>query len=486
MKGRSFIRSGWTIALAAVVAFAAKLALALKTYGTNDVYSYQQFAVWSHYLGVALYRLDPLFNHPPSMIHILGGMNWLAAATPLPFPFWLRIPSILADAANLWLVWKLLGRRVEQPSIHWALVLLALSPTLILVSGFHGNTDSVVIFFVLLAVALIEKDASAWTSGAALGLAHCVKVFPLIAAPAMLLYLRGWKQRVRFCSGAAAVILLAWSPYLYQDPQIALRQVFGYRSAYGVWGLSYILDQLTSALPALASLNFAFQHLGAYFGVGLVCLTSWWMSRARPRPRLFSQVGFVFLLFLSISSGFGVQYLAWLAPWVVEQGWLAAAMFYSASGVFLFLVYNLWAEGLPWYLADSYNLGTFVGYYDYAQLICWVSLLLVLWLAARRLFPIPSLQPRWGWTTAAAAAALALWAIVPQQSPTPEPTGNKYGDAVRSINAKSYLDLAALLSDRQRYRDSMEAAQAAQGLSPEAASGAADIIAADQAALAGH
>ena len=61
-------RARAAIAGVACAALFIKLLLALKTYGTNDVYVYDQFSVWSRYLGVALYRADPQFNHPPSMI----------------------------------------------------------------------------------------------------------------------------------------------------------------------------------------------------------------------------------------------------------------------------------------------------------------------------------------------------------------------------------------------------------------------------------
>jgi hypothetical protein len=487
MKERAELRSGWIVAAAGACAFLFKLFLAVRTYGTNDVYSYDQFSVWSRYLGVSLYHLDPLFNHPPSMIHLLHGLSWLGRVTALPFSFWLRLPAILADAANLWLIWKLLGARVREQSIFWALLLLAAAPTLILVSGFHGNTDSVVMFFVLLSVYLVEKDASVWAAGAALGLAHCVKIYPLIAAPAILLYLPSWNRRIKFCAAAGLVLLVAWSPFVFQDPRIVIGQVFGYRSSYGVWGLSYILDTLTARVPSLTPLNAAYERLGAYIALGLVCLVSFRlnsgrMSEASQRPQLFSQVGLVFLLFLSVSSGFGVQYLAWLAPWVVEQGALAAVLFFTTSGIFLFLVYNLWAQGLPWYLADSYNIGTFVGYYDYSQLLCWISLLMVLWVAWTRLFPSPPAPIGWRWA-AGVLAAVAIFAIVPPQLPTPEPAGGKYEDAVRSINARSYLDLAALLSDRHRYQDSIEAAREALALTPESADEADAIIAGDEAAL---
>lgn len=483
--------SGWPVAAVAAVTFVFKFVLALKTYGTNDVYLYDQFSVWSRYLGVSLYHLDPLFNHPPSMIHLLHGLSWLAAASGIPFSFWLRLPAIVADAANVWLVWKLLGDRVREQSIFWALMLLAAAPPLILVSGFHGNTDSVVMFFVLLSVYLVEKDASPWVGGAALGLAHCVKVYPLIAAPAILLNLSGWSRRIKFCAAACLVLLATWSPFLFQDPRIVIAQVLGYRSSYGVWGLSYILDTVTAMAPRLTPLNTAFEHIGAYLSLGLVCLVSWRMNTASNRPQLFSQVGLVFLLFLSVSSGFGVQYLAWLAPWVVEQGWFAAALLYTTSGMFLFLVYNLWAQGFPWYLADSFNIGTFVGYYDYSQLLCWVSLLMVLWLAWERMrtttgwprvLPFPPVPTGWRFAAGVLAAAV-LFAIVPPQDPTPEPTGGKFEDEVRHINSRSYLDLSTELSGRRRYQDSIETAREAIALYPDSAAEANAIIEADERAL---
>src|SRR5580692_8736857 len=117
-----------TLAAVAALAFLVKILLALRTYGTNDVYIFEQFSVWSRYLGVMLYRVDPTFNHPPSMIHVLHFFSWLGGSTGLRFPFWLRLPGILADAGTLWIVWKLLGERTQDRSVFWSLILLATAP----------------------------------------------------------------------------------------------------------------------------------------------------------------------------------------------------------------------------------------------------------------------------------------------------------------------------------------------------------------------
>ncbi len=479
--------SGRSVAAVAAVALIVKLLLAIKTYGTNDVYSYDQFSVWSQYLGVSLYHVDPLFNHPPSMIHLLHALTRVAAATGVPFSFW---PSFARHPC-----------RRRQPLAGLELLGDCGAGTVHILgddssrrraavdSGFRISRQHRFGRDVFRAAVdlPVERDASPWASGAALGLAHCVKVYPLIAVPAILLHLSGWSRKIKFCAAACVVVVAAWSPYIFQDPRIVIANVFDTAALCGMWGLAYILDQLTARAVWLTPLNYAFEHLGAYIALGLVCVASWRMSTSQPRPPLFSQVGLVFFLFLSLSSGFGVQYLAWLAPWVVDLGWAPAALLYATSGVFLFLVYNLWAEGFPWYLADSYNIGTFVGFFDHVQLICWCSLLVVLWVASKRagFFHLPALTTGWRFA-AAAVTAVAIYAIVPPQLPAPEPTGKKYGDAVRSINARSYLDLAGELSDRRRYRDLIEAAEVALQLAPPPSSESSEanaLIAADQAAL---
>lgn len=475
------------LALAGAVAFALliKILLALKTYGTNDVYVYEEFSVWTRYLGVSLYRLDPQFNHPPSMIYLLHFVSWLALRTHLPFSFWLRLPGILADAANVWLVWKLLGKRVQDGSIFWSLILFAAAPTLILISGFHGNTDSIVIFFVLVSIFFVEHGANPWAAGAAFGLAHCVKVFPVIVAPVILLNLPGLGRKVKFCAAAAAVLLAGWSPFLFQDPRAVVGQVFGYRSLYGHWGLTYLALQLPANAAANA-LNALLERGGTYLALGLVWFVSWRMNRTSIKPQLLSQAGLVFLLFLAVSSGFGVQYLAWLAPWVAELGWAPAAIFYAASGVFLFVVYNYWAQGLPWYLADAINVGDYPAYFAHFQLICWFSVLLALGVSWRRIgiiagwkraLPFPPLAPGWRIAGGLLAACVLLW-IVPAQPATPPPPGGKDELAVRNIAAASDLDLSESLAVDGRYEDSIQAARESLALQPSSPGAYADIASA--------
>lgn len=363
------------IALAAI-AFFAKLWLALKTYGTNDVYTYERFGLWSRYLGAELYRIAPDLNHPPSILHFLSGLLRLSDFTHLPFHFWLRFCGILADVGSLWLVWRIAGERI---AVLW----IAISPINILVSGFHGNTDPVMIFFVLLAVWLAGYRDRTLLAGAAIGVAFCIKITPVIAAPVLLFWLPDWRRRAKFFGAAAAVVIAGWSPFLFDDPSAVIHQVFGYRSSYGLWGVSWLLRKLAVAAPATWRLDLIYSQVGAVLVLVAIALLAFAMSRMPKRPSLYAQTGMAFLFFFVFTGGFAVQYLVWLTPWIAELGAVPVALFVATGSIFLLVVYNYWTLGAPWYLAIAYPWTT----HQYFQALCWLSVILLAvtaWLRIRR------------------------------------------------------------------------------------------------------
>jgi tetratricopeptide (TPR) repeat protein len=401
----------------------------------------------------------------------------------------------------------------------WALLLLAAAPPLILISGFHGNTDAVMVFFLLLSVYLTERGRSSWASGASFGLSVSIKVVPLMFVPVMFLYLGNHRKRFEFFAATGAVLLLGWSPFIFQDPWYILKQVFGYKSIYGVWGLSWVLAQLWRAalrfdlligvFPWLADV---LSWLGRYITLGLILLLSLWMNRSGRKPSLFSQVGIIFLVFLSLSNGFGVQYLAWLAPWVVGLGAMPTAILFTASGAFLFLVYNYWAQGFPWYLADSSVGGWWQTPLDYFQVVCWLSVVVALWAAWTQMETGPGtgavasavskrqgaggkrsavlgpenssqrgLEPSrplrmsvvtWPLAFALFVAALAVYPLV-QEVPGLTSGFNASGaagtDSLRNIRAKSYRSLSFHLLRLRRFQDTVTTAREAIRLDPNSA-----------------
>ena len=138
--------------------------------------------------------------------------------------------------------------------------MLALCPVSIMVDGYHGNTDSLVIMFVLLAIYLIETRTPVWLAGLAFGLGCCVKIVPLMFAPAFVLYLPDIQRRSHFALTAAAVFIACSMPYIIQDPIAVRNVVFGYGSIYGSWGFS----QLAAIVSTVRYAHQPFEPLGIH------------------------------------------------------------------------------------------------------------------------------------------------------------------------------------------------------------------------------
>ena len=66
-------------------------------------------------------------------------------------------------------------------------------------------------------------------------------------------------------------------------------------------------------------------------------------------------IAYVWIVFFVFSPGVCVQYMIWLAPFILlfsapVYAWLAAT-----SALFVFFFYNVTAGGFPWYVAISTN-----------------------------------------------------------------------------------------------------------------------------------
>ena len=284
------------------IATLVKLLLATVTIGTNDVATWRVFADNAMLCGECAYELpgrlgDP-FNHPPFMIHFLK----LIGSSTAWFPFWLRLPAILADIGTVLLVTRLI------PKISTRLiVLLALNPVSILVSGFHGNTDPVMIFFVVLTVYLLKTGRLKWAA-VAFGMAINIKIVPLLLVPAILIYIWWSRKSLRsaalFGCIAAAVVLALSLPYILRNPLAIAKATLGYRGMYGQWGISRILIAFQ---PSMAGHAIA-ARLTQTLIIVLTLALAYYLNRQK--IDLVYQIGLIFFALFFLSSGVAVQYLS--------------------------------------------------------------------------------------------------------------------------------------------------------------------------------
>ncbi len=149
------LRTTCIVALA-LIAMALKLAIAYNTIGTNDAVFFYGFAkVLSEHGLEWTYQHSRYFNHPPLTAYYLRGIYALTEQRwcqdiGIHFPFLLRLPGIIADFLVVAVLLRMSKIDIRIPT--WALALFALSPVSLMVSGFHGNSDPVMVLLLVCAV----------------------------------------------------------------------------------------------------------------------------------------------------------------------------------------------------------------------------------------------------------------------------------------------------------------------------------------------
>ncbi len=354
------------LALLAALAFVVKLYCAATTFGTADVTLFWEFGRMIHSRGlVGMYQATELFNHTPLIGWFSEGAyllaNWIGDGTA--FNFLLRLPAIVADlVATAALIW--LREKTGRPS-YWAIGLFAVSPVSFMVSGFHGNVDSLMVMGLVLAAVACAVERPVW-SGLFLGLSCNIKVVPLFLIPAFFFFWWHRKAALRFSIPAAATVLIGWSVPLLFVPGIFIKNVIGYSSYWGFWGITYGL-RLTG-IPSLQEVGFTDQTMPQRVIIMIlkaivVCSVLYvaWRRRGTEPMGIFQTLALSWGIFFVFAPGFGAQYLVWLAPFflVAAEAWYAALTI--ASSVALIIYYTASCDGkIPWNVALNSQRGGIV------------------------------------------------------------------------------------------------------------------------------
>ena len=225
----------WRLAVlfAGLVALTLKLTIAAHTWGTTDVFLWKSFADSVRVNGpVGIYgqHFDLVYNHAPLSGWMLVVINALTDHSGLSFPFLIRVPASVADVATGLLVFEFVRRRRPVREAAIAAILTVLSPILIIVSGFHGNTDPVFVMLAILSAYLLAVRGQAVLGGLAFGLALSVKLVPVVVVPTLVVLLlrAGRRTAVRYLAGVAAIMLPLWLPVVLTRWTEFNRDVLGY------------------------------------------------------------------------------------------------------------------------------------------------------------------------------------------------------------------------------------------------------------------
>ncbi len=348
------------VLIAAGVALIAKLSIAWNTFGTNDTAFFYSFGKSLSRHGLEwTYVSDVAFNHPPLIaaflrfIYELDHRPWLHA-NGITFPFLLRLPGIISDFVVV-LVLLSVAKPLRLPT--WSLLALALSPVSLMVSGFHGNTDSVMVMFIVLAACMCLWERPI-LCGLFLALSSQIKIIPLLLVPIFFFYWLHRRKVFAFTLPFAAALVLLWIEPLLKFPGVFIHRVLFYGSFWGLWGITYWL-RLTGLKDFSRVTYYNFLPLqqaavtGLKLAIILAVLVIAWRRRKLDARGLFVSLGWAWVIFFIFSPGVCAQYMVWLMPFVLVLSPGFFAWLTGGSSIFLFFFYNTIAGGLPWYLAIS-------------------------------------------------------------------------------------------------------------------------------------
>jgi hypothetical protein len=316
-----------SLALVLGVALAARVAFILCT--PRDVYSADvnnwRWVVASLERGLNPYQSTTFLNWPPLWMQILFGLNRLAAV--LGLTLFQAVRAFLITVEGALIVWTFILVSRTSPSFNARRLLLvgiALNPIAILLVCQHCNFDVLVAFWVLLFV--IEQtefqatgSATAWLGSCLwLGLGVLTKTVPLVLAPLLLVGIRSlrWKERTLGGLLLFGPVVLGMSIVYSLVPAAIERNVLGYRSAQGWFGITGLLGW--THRPGLMD---GYSRLSPWlFGVALVALSRVLWTRARLTAAQVMLLSALLLMAVVVfGPGYGPQYIFWFMPLLIAS-----------------------------------------------------------------------------------------------------------------------------------------------------------------------
>ncbi|MGA2680158.1 MAG: hypothetical protein ABSF37_12790 [Sedimentisphaerales bacterium] len=336
-----------------------RLYLVLFTEGTYDAVVWKYHANGVRHLGlIEYYRFNKDMNHPPFISIAISLLPKISEVTRVPFETLLRIPFALLDGGTLLLLLNLLDNnrhRFALAAFYW------LNPLAIIFSSFHGNTDSAIPFFVMLALWLLSKEKFV-PAAATMGISLWVKLPAILAMPAFFFFLQGWRKRLLFLAVVGLVGISIYIPALITDAHVVYKNIFGYHgivirtnSGIPIWGCYIFLVPLFNSLPAgfrqIFERPFVFVLDNSWFvSLLLIILLSWLRRSYRTISHLGATIAASYTIIYGFSNNCAFQYFAWSIPfWLFTRPvfLLPATLF---AGGYIYSLYwllcgNTWLLG---------------------------------------------------------------------------------------------------------------------------------------------
>ncbi len=325
--------------------------------------------------------------YPPGFFPLALGAHELARVTGVAFHGLVQLPAILADAGLAWTVQRGLGSvgRGVRARVG-AAALVALGPSFVVISGYHGQIDSVAVLPALLALLVWRGggERRAPVAGLLVGLGAAVKTVPLFMVLALLPTARSRRERAILVGVAVALPALLLVPFLAADGHSTWGALRANHGIPGLGGPTLLvqpaladawLNQVPVGLHHLTASLLAHQNLLVALGAAAAGALAW---ARRMEPVEAAVIVWLAIMVANVAPAF--QYYVWLLPVLLLAGrWRVALALQAVLAVPTAQIYLGWGRSAS-------------GLYVAMTGAVWVALVLLLAREAWRALGHPTLH----------------------------------------------------------------------------------------------
>ncbi|MGA2091278.1 MAG: hypothetical protein ABSH12_07465 [Endomicrobiales bacterium] len=276
-----------------------------------------------------------LYHNPPLWILVESLTYLVAVKSALPFAVLIKLWPVLADVGIMVILWNWLGR--DSGKGLRAAWIYALNPVSILVTGFHGQFDPVVIFFVMASLFSFSRgsenavddnhhearktqhDNCRMLAYILLGFAIALKDYPVLLLPFFFVLALKRREQWKALMLMVAPALFISLPFVLADPRNFLEALFLYSGStdFGMGGVIRLVSRSVAGAGYDASAELPRQFL-AIMKLVYILLWGWLVVRFyRKTDNILFYTVAVFLGFLVIYPGVSAQYLFWIIPFLL-------------------------------------------------------------------------------------------------------------------------------------------------------------------------
>jgi Gpi18-like mannosyltransferase len=303
-----------------IIGFTVRLVVALFTYGTEDVASWE-------IVGEALlqgqnpYQYTHFLRWPPLWMITIFAVKHLSLSLHLDFATLIKIPPIIADVAiSVVIYYYFANKRRARSKGRLYAVLYAVNPISILIVAVHGQFDSIPVLFLLSSLYFLERSRGATDLSIAamlLSLAIFAKTWPLLLVPLFVAHAPGRKARMAFLAISLLPCLVSVATLYALTPTDIYFKVVRYAGISGWWGFTSFYNVVQH--PATKFMFDLYSSTGSYLlglALGSLSLYYYKQHKARGLSLLEAVVSGILLIYI-LAPGYGTQYLIWIVPFVI-------------------------------------------------------------------------------------------------------------------------------------------------------------------------